>query len=75
MNNLQVFEYRQTMDVRMVMQGDEPWWVLADVCRVLDLKEPHRVASRLDEDEKGSHLVTTPGGPALWLGLLRFWGF
>ena len=38
MNELQVFEYRQTMDVRMVMQGDEPWWVLADVCKVLGLK-------------------------------------
>lgn len=32
MNDLQVFEYRQTMDARMVMQGDEPWWVLADLC-------------------------------------------
>ncbi len=30
----------------------EPWWVLADVCRVLELKEPHRVAARLDDDER-----------------------
>ena len=61
--NLQVFQYCQSTEVRMVMRGDEPWWVLADVCRVLELKEPHRVAARLDEDEKGSHLVTTLGGP------------
>lgn len=51
-NELQVFQYCQTMDVRMVMQGDEPWWVLADVCRVLDLSNPSKVAERLDDDEK-----------------------
>lgn len=39
-----------------------PWFVLADVCAVLELAEPHRVASRLEEDEKGVHTVDTPGG-------------
>lgn len=63
MNELQVFEYRQTMDVRMVMQGDEPWWVLADVCRALGLERTDSVARRLDPDEKGTHLVSTHGGP------------
>lgn len=63
MNELQVFEYRQTMDVRMVMQGDEPWWVLADVCRALGLERTDSVARRLDPDEKGTHLVSAPGGP------------
>lgn len=62
MNEMQIFNYGE-IPVRTVLIDSEPWWVLADVCRVLDLKEPHRVASRLDEDEKGSHLVTTPGGP------------
>lgn len=52
MNELQVFEYRQTMDVRMVMQGDEPWWMLVDVCKVLGLTNPSKVAERLDDDEK-----------------------
>lgn len=51
-DELQVFQYCQTMDVRMVMQGNEPWWVLADVCRVLDLSNPSKVAERLDDDEK-----------------------
>lgn len=63
MNDLQVFEYRQTMDVRMVMQGDEPWWVLADVCKVLGLGSPHKVAERLDDDEKGRSQIPTLGGP------------
>jgi hypothetical protein len=33
------------------------------VCRVLEIAEPHRAAARLDDDEKGRHTMTTPGGP------------
>lgn len=51
MNDLKVFSYGE-QQVRTVFVDDEPWWVLADVCRVLGLKESHRVAARLDEDEK-----------------------
>ena len=58
MNELQVFEYRQTMDVRMVMQGDEPWWVLKDVCKVLGLSNSRMVADRLDEDEVSQTYIT-----------------
>ncbi len=61
MNELQVFNYGET-PVRTVMQSGEPWWVLSDVCRVLELKEPHRVAARLDADEKGRTQITTLGG-------------
>lgn len=60
---LQVFQYCQTMDVRMVMRGDEPWWVLADVCRVLEIKNSRDVVGRLDDDEKGVGQIDTPGGP------------
>ena len=53
---IQVFQYSQTqtMDVRMVMQDGEPWWVLADVCQVLELVNPSKVAERLDDDEKNT---------------------
>ncbi len=34
------------------MQDGEPWWMLADVCKVLELSNPSKVAARLDEDEK-----------------------
>lgn len=61
MNELQVFNYGE-IPVRTVMQSGEPWWVLSDVCRVLELKEPHRVAARLDADEKGRTQITTLGG-------------
>lgn len=48
--------------VRVVERDGQPWFVLADVCRVLGLRQPHRVAARLHEDEKDRHLMTTPGG-------------
>lgn len=61
MSTLQMLSYKQN-EVRMVMQDDGPWWVLADVCKVLGLTTPARVAERLDADEKGMSLVHTPGG-------------
>lgn len=61
MSALQVLNYNQS-DVRMVMQDDGPWWVLADVCRVLELKQPHRVATRLDDDERTFLTVVDSAG-------------
>lgn len=61
MNTLQVLNYNQS-EVRMVMQDDGPWWVLADVCRVLELKQPHRVATRLDDDERTFLTVVDSAG-------------
>ncbi len=58
---LQTFNYGE-IPVRTVLMGGEPWWVLADVCRVLSITNHKNVAARLDEDEKGVHLMDTPGG-------------
>lgn len=62
MNDIQIFNYGD-FPVRTVLQGGEPWWVLADVCRVLDLERTDSTARKLDPDEKGTHSVSTPGGP------------
>ncbi|MBB4268201.1 BRO-N domain-containing protein [Roseospira visakhapatnamensis] len=43
------------------LDGD-PWFVLADVCAVLDVGSPHKVAERLDDDEKDRTSIPTPGG-------------
>ena len=61
MNEMQVFKYEDN-EVRTVEQGGEVWWVLADVCRVLEIQNNRNVARRLDEDEKGVHLMDTLGG-------------
>lgn len=48
--------------VRTLSIDGEPWFVLADLCNVLDLAQPHRVAARIADDMKGRHPVTTLGG-------------
>ncbi|WP_179505681.1 MULTISPECIES: BRO family protein [unclassified Sphingomonas] len=50
-------------DVRMVMRDGDPWFVLAEVCRALGIKNARQVASRLDDDEKGVIINDTLGGP------------
>jgi len=46
-------------------QDGAPWFVLADVCRVLAIANPRDAASRLDDDEKNTVGITdgTPGNP------------
>lgn len=61
MNDLQIFVYSGEQ-LRTIQQPDGLWWVLRDVCQVLGLTTPARVAERLDEDEKGVSLIHTPGG-------------
>ena len=48
--------------VRTVEQDGTIWWVLVDVCKVLEIANARNVSARLDEDEKGVHLVDTLGG-------------
>lgn len=53
------FEKKQ---VRTLLVNGEPWVVAADVCRVLSVANAARALSRLDDDEKGIHIVNTLGG-------------
>lgn len=48
--------------VRVVAIDGEPWFVLADLCKVLDLSSVGRVASRLDEGVRQTHTLETAGG-------------
>ena len=61
MNELQVFSYEGN-EVRTVQRGGETWWVLRDVCEILDLTTPARVAERLDDDEVSlTHIIDSIG--------------
>lgn len=63
MNEIQTFESDQFGTVRAVRGEDgEPMFVAKDVCAVLELKNPRSTLALLDEDEKGVHIVDTPGG-------------
>lgn len=56
------FEYnRQTLRT-IADESGNPWFVLADVCAVLEIANSRDVAARLDEDEKGVGQIDTLGG-------------
>lgn len=38
--------------VRIIMRDEEPWFVVNDVCRVLEIGNPRDAVGRLDEDER-----------------------
>ena len=50
MNDITFFNYHGS-DIRTVEVNNEFWWVLADICKALELSNASIVANRLDEDE------------------------
>jgi prophage antirepressor-like protein len=48
--------------VRSVIKDDEPWFVGKDVCQALGYRDAHAGLRMLDDDEKGTHNIGTPGG-------------
>lgn len=59
-NQLRVFSYEGN-DVRTVLRGEETWWVLKDVCDVLELSNPSMIAERLDDDERAKYCLGRQG--------------
>lgn len=79
MNNLQIFVYSGEQ-LRTIQREDGLWWVLRDVCRVLNIQNAADIKKRLDDDEKGVGQIYTPGGtqemtiinePGLYAVILR----
>jgi len=61
MNKLQVFSY-EGKEVRTIQRNGETWWVLKDVCGVLELSNARMIADRLDEDDVSLAYVTDSMG-------------
>lgn len=59
---LQIFNNPDFGDVRVVMKDGIPWFVAADVCRVLELTNPTVALERIDDDEKAKFNLGLPGG-------------
>ena len=57
-----VFGPYKRKPVRTITRDGEPWFVLADVCRILEISNPSQAATRLDDDEK--HTLTQNEGIA-----------
>ncbi len=52
MNNLTTWNYNNS-EVRTVTINEEPWWVLKDVCDILEIKNHKEIPNRLEIDEVG----------------------
>ncbi len=52
----------ENTSVRVLERDGIPWFVLVDVCVVLEIANPRDAASRLDDDEKGVGIADTLGG-------------
>ncbi len=61
LDDLTVFDFEDAA-VRIIARDGEPWFVAADVCRILELGNTGMAISRLDDDEKGVTNVDTLGG-------------
>ena len=61
MSNIRIFNYN-SVEVRTIQNDGEPWFVLRDVCNVLGLGTPARVAERLDPDEVSQTHITDSMG-------------
>jgi prophage antirepressor-like protein len=60
---IQLFTYEPTGDqIQAVMRDGTPWMVAAPIARALAYRDANDMTRTLDEDEKGTHTVRTPGG-------------
>lgn len=64
-HNDQPHEFREPVSgaiLRGLLIDGEPWFVAKDVTQILGLGNPRTSLALLDEDEKGIHILDTPGG-------------
>lgn len=54
MNEIAIFNNQQFGEVRATEINGEPWFVLTDICKALELSNPSKVAQRLDADERSN---------------------
>ena len=48
----EIFENRRFGQIRVIMRDGEPWFVAADVCKILELTNPAVSVNQLDDDER-----------------------
>lgn len=58
----QVFQFKQSHDVRVTVIGGEPWFCLRDVASTLEIKNVSQLSAQLDERGYVKH---TPPPPAV----------
>lgn len=56
------FKSSTSREVRTLLIDEQPWFVAADVAAALEYRDAGNMARNLDDDEKGTQIVSTPGG-------------
>lgn len=62
MNDLQIFKNSEFGEIRTKMVGSEPYFMLSDVCRVLEIKNSRDSKNRLNEKGVATTDILTNGG-------------
>lgn len=62
MNELKIFKNNKFGEVRTITKNDEIYFIAADICKALEIKNTTQAISRLDEDEKSMFNIGLPGG-------------
>lgn len=60
-NEIKIFENEEFGKIRTVIKDGEPWFVLADICKILEISNSRMVAGRLDAEELMSVKLTSGG--------------
>jgi anti-repressor protein len=63
-NKLQMFFYEEN-EIRIIQRNGEPWWVLKDVCDVLELGNSSIIAYRLDSKERAKYCLGHQGNTSI----------
>lgn len=79
MTDVQVFNFKH-LPVRAVLIEGDPWWVATDVAKALGYRDAANMVRLMDDDEKGTHVVSTIRGnqkvliitePGLYSAIMR----
>lgn len=55
----------ESKEIRVVEINNEPWFVASDIASALEYRDAYDMTRILDDDEKGTHNLRTPGGEQL----------
>lgn len=61
-SNIMIFNSDNFGDLHVVLRDGEPWFVAKEIAVLLEMRDALTAVRGLDDDERGTHKVCTPGG-------------
>lgn len=62
MGELHIFNNAEFGQIRTVTKDNEPWFVASDIAKALGYRMASDLVRRIDDDDKGTHIMSTQGG-------------